>query len=380
MDQAIKALLEAHVQHELGRFKSKKYRQTIREETAAVFQWIKKITLKEIVTPEQVIGIIERNVVEMPVAGGITELAGEMSQRVLASPKNKKTALEDIFPRKPYDDIVDKIGGMESARKAVIGRLVNSSVYSQQISEVLFVGIKEYLLAENIFAQKVPGIASLIKLGKFAVNKTMHPLEVAVEKTVKTYIEKNLGNTIRRSEKSLNNYFDEPHIIEMGDEIWTSISRTKLSEYFKMLGAGDMEDFIIIGYDFWMHFRKTPYFKEIYTDLVYFFYEKYGDRELELIAEDVGVTEKMVVNELTQSLSHGIEKAYAIRFLEERIRARLENFYMAPQTAELMTSLMASQTGVQAETETALTEDAAPAPAAIKKKAPAKKPAAKKKI
>ncbi|MDA8404625.1 MAG: hypothetical protein M0Z56_10600 [Desulfobacteraceae bacterium] len=72
MDQAIQALLEAHVQHELGRFKSKKYRQTIKEETAAVFQWIKKLALKEIITPEQVIDIIERNVVEMPVAGGIT--------------------------------------------------------------------------------------------------------------------------------------------------------------------------------------------------------------------------------------------------------------------------------------------------------------------
>ncbi|RJP94829.1 MAG: hypothetical protein C4518_02355, partial [Desulfobacteraceae bacterium] len=321
MDQTIKALLEAHVQHELGRFKSKKYRQTIREEAAAVFKWIQKLTLREIVTPEQVIGIIERNVVEMPVAGGITELAGEMSQRVLASPQNKKTALEDIFPRKPYDDIVDKVGGLGSARKAIIERLVNSPVYSEQISEVLFTGIKDYLLAENIFAQKVPGIASLIKLGKFAVNKTMHPLEVAVEKTVKNYIEKNLGNTIRRSEKSLNAYFDEAHIIEMGDEIWTNISKRKLSEYFKVLDANDMEDFIIIGYDFWMHFRETTYFKEIYTDLVHFFFEKYGDRELELIAEDVGVTEKMVVNELTQSLSHGIEKALSIGFLEERIRA-----------------------------------------------------------
>ena len=375
MDQAIQALLEAHVQHELGRFKSKKYRQTIREETAAVFQWIRKLTLREIVAPEQIIDIIERNVVEMPVAGGITELAGEMSQRVLASPKNKKTALEDIFPRKPYDDIVDKIGGMERARKAIIGRFVNSSVYSQQISEVLFVGIKEYLLTENIIAQKVPGIASLIKLGKFAVNKTMHPLELAVEKTVKAYIEKNLGNTIRRSEKSLNNYFDEPHIIEMGDEIWTSISKTKLAEDLGILGEGDMEDFIIIGYDFWMHFRKTPYFKEIYTDLVHFFFEKYGDRELELIIEDVGVTEKMVVNELTQSLSHGIEKALSIGYLEERIRARLENFYLAPQMEELMGSLMASKS----EKKTSPAEkDALPKPAAPKKKAPGKKPAVKK--
>ena len=117
MDQTITILLEAHVQHEMGRFKSKKYRQAIREEVAAVFQWIKKIKLREIVTPEQIISLIERNVVELPVAEGITELAGEMSQRVLASPKNKTTSLSDIFSRKSYKDIVDKIGGLEQRQK-----------------------------------------------------------------------------------------------------------------------------------------------------------------------------------------------------------------------------------------------------------------------
>ena len=209
MDEIISKLLEAHVTHELNRFKRGGYKKTIKEEVAAVFQWIKKIKLKEVITPEQIIGLIERNVVELPVAGGITELAGEMSQRVLASPQNKKTSLEDIFARKQYDDIVDKIGSLKSARKDIIRRFVTSSVYSQQISEVLYTGIKEYLLAENIFAQKVPGVSSLIKFGKFAVNKTMHSLEVAIENKIKSYIESNLGNTIRRSEKSLNDYFDE---------------------------------------------------------------------------------------------------------------------------------------------------------------------------
>ena len=336
MDAALEKLMEAHVRHELSRFKSKKFRETLREEATAVFQWIKKITLREIISAEQVIGLIERNVVDMPIAGGITELAGEMSQRVLAAPINKKTALEEIFPRNTYDEFVDKIGGLASARKDIIHRLVNSSVYAQQISEVLFTGIKEYLLEENIIAQKVPGVASLIKFGKFAVNKTLHPIELAVEKTVKTYIEKNLDGTIRRSEKSLNAWFDEAHIIEMGDEIWESISKTRLSEYFRMLDAGDMEDFIIIGYEFWLYFRKTPYFKEIYTDLVHFFFDKYGDRELELIAEDVGVTEKMVVNELVQTLSHSIETALRIGYLEERIRARLENFYQSPEAGAVV--------------------------------------------
>jgi len=329
-------LIETHVEHELNRFRDKAYKQTIEEEIAAVFNWAKKIKLKDVITPEQILGIIRRNVVELPVAGGVTELAGEMSQKVLASRHNKKTALEDIFDRKQYDDIVDKVGSLTTARNDLIHRLTNSTPYSRQISEVLFTGIKDYLLEENIIAKKVPGVSSLIKVGKFAVNKTMHSLEVAIETRVKGFIESNLENTIRRSEKSLVNYFDETRIVDTGEEIWESIAETKLSEYFSAIDANDMEDFIVIGYDFWLHFRKTKYFKGIYTELVKFFFKKYGNRELDVILEDIGVTEDMVIKELCEIVAPGIEKALSIGYLEERIRARLEDFYFSKAAATVI--------------------------------------------
>lgn len=336
MNDLIHQFLEAHVEHELNRFKDGCYKQTIEEEVPAIFEWVKKIKLKDVVTPDQIIGIIRRNVVELPVAGGVTEMAGEMSQKVLASRHNKKTSLEDIFARKQYDDIVDKVGGLKNARKDLIRRFVNSSVYSQQISEVLFTGIKEYMLAENIIAKKVPGVSSLIKVGKFAVNKTMPSLEAAIEKKVKDYIESNLENTIRRSEKSLTSYFDETRIVDTGEEIWESIAETKLSEYFSAIDDNDMEDFILIGYDFWLHFRSTKYFKGIYTELVKYFFKKYGDRELDVILEDVGVTREMVIGELVEMISPGIEKALSMGYLEERIRARLESFYLSKKAASLV--------------------------------------------
>jgi len=336
MNDLTHQLLEAHIQHELNRFKDEAYKRTIDEEVTAIFEWVKKIKLKDVITSEQILGIIKRNVVELPVAGGVTELAGEMSQKVLASSQNKKTALEDIFARKQYDDIIDKVVGLKTARNDLIHRLVTSSAYSQQISEVLFTGIKEYILEENIIAKKVPGVSSLIKMGKFAVNKTMHSLEVAVENKVKSYIESNLENTIRRSEKSLINYFDETRIVDTGEEIWESIAEKKLSEYFSTIDDNDMEDFIVIGYDFWLHFRKTKYFKGIYTELVKYFFKKYGNRELDVILEDIGVTEEMVIGELIEIIAPGIEKALSIGYLEERIRARLEDFYLSKKAAALI--------------------------------------------
>ncbi len=326
-------LLEAHVAWELDQFKNDGYRQTIKQEVSAIFEWTQKIKLNDIVTAPQIIGLIKRNVVDLPIAGGVTELSGEMSQKVLASRHNKKTQLQDIFPRNQYDDIIDKVVSLESARNTLIHRIVTSTAYSRQISELLFNGIKEYVLEENIIARKVPGVSSLIKMGKFAVSKTLAPLESLIEETVKSYIESNLELTLRRSEKSLVAYFNENRIVDAGEQIWDAVSEKHLSDYFSTIDANDMEDFIIIGYDFWQHFRKTRYFEGIYTELVKYFFKKYGNKELDVILEDVGVSEKMVVEELCEVVSPGIETALSMGYLEERIRARLSSFYGSKQAA-----------------------------------------------
>lgn len=340
--------LEAHVQHELARFGPRKLRLAIREEVAAAFRWAGSTRLRELVTPEQVVELIERTVVQLPIAGGAPGLAREMAQRVRASRHNKATSIRDICPGAVFGAVVARIATLEGPRQQFVHRLVTSSVYTEQMSSALFNGIKEYLLTENVLAQKVPGLASLIKLGKFAVNKTMRPLEAAVEKTVKAYIETNLGNTIRRSEQSINDHFDAAHIVNLGNRVWADVAPRKLAEFLKALDGDDLDEFVGIGLDFWEHFRKTPYFKAIHTDLVRHFFEKYGDSELSQVAAEFGITEKLVADELAHALARGIDKAAASGFLEQRIRARLEDFYRSPQAARLLVASARPATAARA--------------------------------
>lgn len=335
MDDLARKLLDTHVRHELDHFRNRGYEQTIREEVAAFFEWIKRIKLSDIVTPEQIIGIIQRNVIERPVADGAIEMAEEMSRKVHASPRNKKTVLEDILTLNQFNDGVAKAGELRRARKAVIHQIVTSTAYSRQISEVLYTGIKDYMLTENIFARKIPGVSSLIKMGSFAVNKTLHPLEMAVERTIKNYIESNLGSTIRRSEKSLNDYLDRHHA-EIGGEIWDTVAKKKLSELFSGIDEDDLDDFIHIGRDFWLHFRRTPYFREICNDLVHLFFKKYGKRDISVLFRDMGVTQEIAAQELIAAVSTGVESALENGYLEERLRTRFETFYFSPETAELL--------------------------------------------
>jgi hypothetical protein len=367
LDTAIQQFLEAHVQHELARFQSRKMRESIREEVAAAFEWATRITLADIISAEQITDLIGRNVVAMPLPSGIAELAVSMSQRVLAAKTNKTTSIKDICARPAYDAAVAKIGSMEVLRRALIHSMVTSPIYTNEISSALYTGIKEYMLTENVLAQKVPGLASLIKLGSFAVNKTMKPLEAAVEKTIKAYIQANLGNTIRRSETSINEYFDEPHIVAFGDDMWTKLAATRLSKYTQWVDGKDMADIVALGRDFWLHFRETPYFKAVYTDLVQATFELYGDMPLSQLATEFGVNEKLVTKELTLTLAKAVETARRSGYLEQRIRTRLEDFYRSPHAAQLFalagksTRLAQSEAPV-AEQKTAATQEKTAAP------------------
>ncbi|MBF0397672.1 MAG: hypothetical protein HQK78_12910 [Desulfobacterales bacterium] len=336
MKDLAKKLLEAHIEHELNRFKEGAFLQSTDEEVAAAIEWSKKVKLKDVMTPEQIVDLIDRKVVELPIPGGVTELVGEMSRKVLNSKHNNNSTLKDIFARKQFDDIVDKIVSLKNVRNDLIHRFLSSSAYSKLISNVLYDGIKEYLLTENVFAQKVPGVSFFIKMGKDLVNKTMPKLEESIENRLKEYTEKNISKTVQYSEKFLSEFLDETHIVDIADEIWESIANVQLSQHFKTIDSNDMEDFIIIGYEFWLHFRKTKYFKEIYKELVYYFFEKYGDKNLDIILEDIGITKEMVVNEVRELVSPIIEKAISLGYLEERIRNRLESFYLSEKTLSMI--------------------------------------------
>lgn len=339
MNEPIARLLEAHIQHELNRFKEGGYRQTIQEEVSAAFNWIRKVKLNDVLPLEKMLGLIRRNVVELPISPGITELAGEMSRRVHASRQNRKTTLEDIFSRKRFDEIIDKVVGLKKTRNTIIHGVLASPVYAKLIADILYTGILDYLLSENILVQKVPGLSSVIRMSKDAVNHVMPSLEPMIEKQVKQYITHNLDRSISRSEKFLTEFLDQDQILETSEEIWEALAPKRLSDYFKAINGDDMEDFILIGHEFWLHFRKTRYFKNVYKELTDYFYEKYGDKELDFMIEDFGVTEEMVIREVIEIVSPCVEEMLSIGYVEERIRARLESFYFSEKAAALIPSL-----------------------------------------
>ena len=327
MKDILTRLLDAHVEYEMNRLTGSELRESVEDEVKWIFEWMKGVKLKNFITRKRVLAFIHDNVVELPVAGGVTELAGEMSRRVLESDHNEHSTLQDIFPHDIFFEFVDKLIHLKSTREDLIRKTVSTGAYSELLSHVLFTGIKEFLLTENIIARKVPGLSLLVQIGKEAVNRAVPGLEPAVEDRVREYISKNLGMAINASVNFLYDYYDEEHIYAVAEEVWENIAFIPLARHFETLSSEDMEDFIVTGYDFWMQFRETRYFKGIYTEIVNAFFDKYGDKELDILVDDMGVSQDLVINNIVSFAEPLLKKSFARKFLKERLMARFESFY-----------------------------------------------------
>ena len=336
--KVLEKLLDAHLKHERARFIGRGLKKSVVEDADAVFEWAGKVRLKDIATPEQVLGVIRRQVVECPLPPMVTELAVDMSRTVLASRHNDKATLQDIFARRQFDEIVGKTAGLKDVRDRILHAAVHTPAYAGLISGVVYTLMREFLQKEMLFTRKMPGVSSLMKLGKEAMNKAMPGLEATAENRIREFIRANLGKALQLSERFLVGFLSEERMAEIANRVWDSIAHVPLSQYLQPIDAADMEDLISVGAEFWLRFRETPYFEQICTEVTQAFFEHYGEKTAAEILDDLGVSRRMVVGEVLEILKPAIDKALATGYLEQRVRARLEAFYLSSKTASLLKS------------------------------------------
>lgn len=321
------AMLEAHVQFELARWHGAALRTTLAEEVAAIFAWAETIKLNELAAPAQVMGVIQRIVIDMPITDELVASMRESVQVVFELLQEESTPVQTILPRAIFDHITTSIAGMEGLRQEITRQIVTSEVYTQLISNVLYHGIKGYLLSENTITRKIPGASSLMKFGQNALSSTAPQLEKAIDRQLIAFIRDNLQETIRESERFLNGALDAATLRDVAEEVWAANAQTPLSTLAGYTDAATIDGVVEIVLAFWQNLRTTPLFLTLVEQVVRNFFLRYGKRRVSVVLAEIGVTLEMATNEVYAFVAPALETAQQSGYLEERIRARLAAFY-----------------------------------------------------
>jgi hypothetical protein len=316
------ALLEAHVQYELSRWRDA-LAPTIADWIGPIFRWFGRTKLDDVSTRAQILGVIDRYVIELRVSGGITELTGEMSNVVFRSKASADTRLDEVVPPASYDEFADKVLALEGVRRELIALIAQNGSVSAISARLGARGLLQLLSPPAALTRVLDETSVATRLRTAVIPQ----VERRVAAALAWYLDRNRDQLRKQAERHMLEELDTDRLRAAVDELWDGLSSMRLSEVFALVGEQDIEDFVVLVYEFWLRYRKTEYFRRISTELVDYFFLKYGQETLLALIEDMGVTEAMVREELRVFLGPMLEHAAGSGALERLIRSGLQPFY-----------------------------------------------------
>lgn len=330
-DQLAGKLREAHVQFLLSRLQDDGLSETIDRELAAAYEWGMSVTLNDIIDRELLISMILRLVGTAPFN---EELRGIVVKSVITgiqSELNNGANIQSLVPKAEYDKAITHYAQFEKIRVDVIRMVLESPIYSELITDVLYHGIKDYVMTENVVVKKVPGVSALMKAGAKSLNKAMPKLEHAAEGTIKKFISGNLRSSVELSEKILNNALSENNIKTIADHFWETISEKDFSKFKHYVTDEDIDNTIAIGDELWTEVRQTDYLNNMIERIVEHVLDEIGDKKVADLVNDIGYTQEYISAELKQILPGSLAREALWQYLEARIRASVDDFYSSAE-------------------------------------------------
>lgn len=275
MHPLAKQMMEAHVQHILNKLAGENLEQLLEIEVEAFCDWLSQRNVDELVQESRVKSFLFRNLLEKEPTELFINQLKKILWSALQSPLNQHTEYQHLLSAQDFQYLVEKGIDLESLRKDVIRAVMESPVYSQLLSDVLYHGIKDFVLEENVIAKKVPGVSSLVKMGQGIMSK-MGGVDSAIENLIKSYIQKNIENSVELSQKFLDKSLDENRIRTVAQQFWENVKTNTLSSGAAYIDISDFDDFAFISKSIWNHLRNTDYVQQLLESLVHEWFQHWG--------------------------------------------------------------------------------------------------------
>jgi ribosomal protein S13 len=331
LSEKAQALLDAQVAYTLEQLTGKQLEQQIESLVDNVLADVNKLKLGDVVTPTMVKQTAHRYAIHHEIPPAIPELVGEVAREVYQLKSHDENKLFDLLTDEQFRDLMKKVVEMKDLREKIIREAVSNPIYGEMISEVLYHGITDYI-TKNPLTKKIPGAQSMMKLGKSVMDMASPNAEAGIKK----YIGQNINASLRQSEKFLIRNLSDEKITLIATDVWNEVKLNKVSAFRDYVSETDIEDFFVIGFDYWRELRKTDYYRDMIDAGVDFFFKKYGKSTLNELLEEMGVDRDMIVAEAMHYAPHVLAVLNKKGLLEKAVRRQLEPFFHTDAAQKLL--------------------------------------------
>lgn len=295
-DDLAARLLEAQVEYLRGQLTDPQaFTELAREEMTSFLADASHLTLSQAVSREMIKAVAHKYAIAFPVEGAIPELVGQVAARLYAHSRNDDLRLSDIIDRKHFDDLATGVADLGITRR-LVERILDSPATVDAAVDVMHRAVDSSRLPE--------------KLGRL------------VDGTVE--------NVTRRGARFVlqaNKADSDELVVATIRDLWAANADQSIGEMSTLVEPGDVEDVVVLIFEFWRTFRDTDYFAALLSEGVDEVFEAYGDTPLDELLAELGVGYDDLVEEALRFGPHVIAQIDRHGFIEAALRRRLAPFY-----------------------------------------------------
>lgn len=333
--QRAQALLEAQTQFWLQQMGGKGLAKLLKDELPLIYEALDHVSLREAFSEEKVKAIAHRYALEMDISGAIPELAGEIATLIFQGHTQRKTRLKDIVSDRAFDAFLEKM--MES------GGVVDQATQRMRESEEFKLLLSELVLSvlKGSFSQdsrwlKIGNVGQRAKALRDWIGEKAPDISDTIEESARKMMDSGVNNSVELVLSLLEHERYRESVSAAIAMWWDQVKKRPIANAKSYLSSTDLQEFIVLGYEFWLEFRQSEYLKTCIDGAIGWIYTKYGDETVQTLITEMGVSEETIMQASTDYAEDVAALLVKTGLAESFVRRHLKRFYLSKKTLALL--------------------------------------------
>ncbi len=310
-------LLEAQIAFARRQLRDTAYHALVIDEVDHALAVASSLSLAEAVTPEMIKAVAAKYAVQVPVEGAIPELVGEIASRLHRHPVNESTRLDEVIDSRSFEKLLTTVTEMDLTGR-ILHAVSESPVTEDAVASVLQSAAgsaaddASRALARNAVTRTVAGVAA----------RALRPALPALGQRADAAARRGVRFALHRVAAD-----GDETLAEAARDFWRRHRDSALTEHRGIVTDGDLEDVVVLIFEFWRTFRDTDYFRALLDEGIDHVFDKYGDASLYELLAELGVGREDMIEEALRFGPPVIATLDERGVIEDLLRRRLTPFF-----------------------------------------------------
>ncbi|MGC5248234.1 hypothetical protein ACPXB3_15095 [Gordonia sp. DT219] len=326
-DDLAERLLAAQISftmHEL--LDPQSYGKFVVDEVDAFLDDAARLGLDDVVTRDLIKVTAHKYTVGLPVEGSIPELVGEIAARLHQHRLNDELAMSEVLDSRHVDALFTAVSETGIARRIVAEIATSPAVVDACVDAVSHAF--DAAVAEGRAPADNRGLRTSALRG---ITRLSMPVVPAVSAALALVTRKGAGYVLAAAKED-----GDAVLLDAARDLWRLRSADSVGWFRELVTGEDIEDLVVVIFEFWKSFRDTDYFRALLDEGIDHVFDKYGGVSLVELLADLGIGRADLIEEGLRFGPAVMTRLDERGMLEPIIRRWLEPFYRSEEFREAL--------------------------------------------